>query len=97
MFQINDNGATREGDDNQNVHNPEHYTRGGIETIDYLESKLTPEEFLGFCRGNNLKYGSRAGHKDPTKQIEDLKKQKWYIDREIDFRLRIMQGLIEVD
>jgi hypothetical protein len=29
--------------------NPDHYKVGGIGTIDYLQAKLTPEEFAGYC------------------------------------------------
>lgn len=60
------------------VERPAHYTAGGIETIDYLLAKLAPEEFAGFCRGNVLKYVSRAPHKNG---LEDLKKARWYLDR----------------
>jgi hypothetical protein len=59
--------------------NPDHYKFGGIETIDYLQAKLSPEEFAGFCRGNALKYLSRAGHKDDAAQ--DYRKAIWYIER----------------
>lgn len=59
--------------------NPDHYKVGGIETIDYLLAKLTPAEFAGYCRGNALKYLSRAGHKDDAAQ--ELAKARWYIDR----------------
>ena len=38
---------------------------------------------LGFCLGNTVKYVARAGRKDPAKEIEDLKKARWYLDREI--------------
>ena len=31
---------------------PEHYLAGGKETMDHLRTKLTPEEFRGYCRGN---------------------------------------------
>lgn len=60
------------------VNRPSHYTDGKIEVIDYIEDKK-----LGFCLGNAIKYISRAGKKDPTKEIEDLKKAKWYIERRI--------------
>jgi hypothetical protein len=60
------------------VNHPSHYTRGSIETIDVIEAWG-----LGFCLGNAVKYVSRAGHKDPAKTIEDLKKARWYLDREI--------------
>lgn len=60
------------------VNHPSHYTDGKIEVIDFIEDKK-----LGFCRGNAIKYISRAGKKDPTKEVEDLKKAKWYIERRI--------------
>ena len=60
------------------VNRPAHYTDGKIEVIDFIEDKK-----LGFCLGNAIKYISRAGKKDPTKEVEDLKKAKWYIKRRI--------------
>lgn len=56
---------------------PSHYCFGGIETIDFIEAKLTPEEFIGYCKGNALKYISRAGHKGNA--IEDLSKACIYL------------------
>lgn len=63
---------------NDPVNRPAHYTDGKIEVIEYIEDKK-----LGFCLGNAVKYISRAGKKDPTKEVEDLKKAIWYIDRRI--------------
>lgn len=60
------------------VNRPAHYTDGKIEVIDYIEDKK-----LGFCLGNAIKYISRAGKKDPEKEVEDLNKAKWYIERRI--------------
>ena len=66
------------------VKNPKYYTDGKIETIEYIEDKN-----LGFCLGNAIKYISRAGKKhsyDKTnkeKEIQDLAKAKWYLDRRI--------------
>lgn len=60
------------------VNHPSHYTDGKIEVIDFIEDKK-----LGFCLGNAIKYIARAGKKDPTKEVEDLKKARWYIDRRI--------------
>lgn len=59
------------------VNSPDHYTAGGIETIDFIEAKQ-----LGYHLGNVVKYVSRAPHKG--RQLEDLKKAQWYLDREID-------------
>lgn len=61
------------------VNNPAHYTAGGIECIDYLKAKLTPDEFAGFLRGNVIKYLSRAGKKGGA--VEDYKKAAWYLAR----------------
>lgn len=69
---------------NDSVNNSSHYTDGNIEVIEYIEDKK-----LGFCLGNAIKYISRAGKKDPDKEIEDLKKAKWYIDRRIKELLEV--------
>lgn len=61
-----------------NVNHPSHYTDGKIEVIDFIEDKK-----LNFHRGNAVKYIARAGKKDKSKEVEDLKKARWYIDREI--------------
>lgn len=64
------------------VNSPSHYTSGGIETIDYIEAKLSPEEFRGYCLGNALKYLSRSGKKvGVTDATTDLRKAQWYIAR----------------
>lgn len=60
------------------VNRPAHYTDGKIEVIEFIEDKK-----LGFCLGNAVKYIARAGKKDPSKEIEDLKKAEWYIKRRI--------------
>lgn len=59
--------------------NPDHYKIGGIETIDYMKAKSTPEEFKGHLRLTALKYLSRFGKKDD--ELQELKKAKWYLDR----------------
>ena len=66
------------------VNSPEHYTDGGIETIDYIRAKLTPEEFRGMCVGNALKYCSRSGKKDIAKADEDLAKAAWYLNHYLE-------------
>lgn len=58
------------------VHAPNHYTQGGIETIDFIRAKLSPEEFRGYCKGNAVKYLSRAELKGGA---EDYKKAQVYL------------------
>jgi hypothetical protein len=65
------------------INSPSHYTSGGIETIDYMEAKSTPEEFRGHLRLTALKYLSRAGLKENT--LQDLKKAQWYVNALIEF------------
>lgn len=61
-----------------NVEHPAHYNIGKIEVIDAIN-----EWRLDFDLGNVVKYVARAGHKDPTKIVEDLKKARFYLDDEI--------------
>ena len=60
------------------VNHPSHYTDGKIEVIEFIEDKN-----LNYHKGNAIKYICRAGKKDPQKEIEDLQKAIWYINREI--------------
>lgn len=62
------------------VNHPTHYADGwsnGAEVIDISEN-------LNFNRGNAVKYIARAGKKDPAKELEDLQKAKFYLEREIN-------------
>jgi hypothetical protein len=61
------------------VDHPRHYRKdSGHEAIDVIEAWE-----LNFNLGNTVKYISRNGIKDPERQIEDLEKARWYLDREI--------------
>ena len=61
------------------VNHPPHYTEhpSGVECIQITEH-------MGFCLGNAIKYLWRADLKGDA--IEDLKKARWYIDRELHKR-----------
>lgn len=58
------------------VNHPKHYTShpSGVECI-------AVTEHMNFCLGNAVKYIWRCG--DKGNAIEDLKKARWYLDREI--------------
>ena len=62
------------------VKNPDHY--GGASNP-YEAIKVIENWNLDFHLGNTVKYISRAGKKDPSKEIEDLKKAMFYLDRKI--------------
>ncbi|MBC2040766.1 DUF3310 domain-containing protein [Listeria marthii] len=65
---------------NDNVNNPEHYTAGGIETLDYIKAKV--KDYPSYAAGNILKYVSRYEHKNG---IEDLKKAQFYLNDLIEW------------
>lgn len=77
MTSDNTNGINKKTE-NDIVNHPPHYTDGKIEVIDFIEDKG-----LNFHRGNAVKYIARAGKKDKSKEVEDLKKAIWYFNREI--------------
>ncbi len=60
------------------VNHPSHY--GGADNP-YEAIKVVEAWGLNFCLGNVVKYISRAGKKGNA--LEDLKKARWYLDREI--------------
>lgn len=65
------------------INHPSHYV-GKIEVIDFIEDKN-----LNYNLGNCVKYIARAGKKHEAgmsiqeKTLEDLRKARWYLDREI--------------
>lgn len=61
------------------VNHPSHY---GGDTV-YEAIKVIMAWGLGFNLGNAIKYICRAGKKDPTKTLEDLRKARFYLDYEI--------------
>ena len=64
--------------DDDKVNHPNHYKSGGLEVIDIIEAKLSPDQLKGYYLGNIMKYVFRHEYKDG---ITDLKKALWYLDR----------------
>ena len=56
---------------------PSHYSLGntGVEAIDVIDAVLSKEEFIGYLKGNILKYQLRSNKKNGT---EDLRKADIY-------------------
>ena len=42
----------------------QHYKQMGVQPWAVMEAVLTREEFIGYLKGNCVKYGMRAGKKD---------------------------------
>jgi hypothetical protein len=59
------------------VNNPDHYNKQGIEVIDVIEAYELP-----YHLGNVIKYVCRSQYKG--KQEQDLRKAFWYLDRYLE-------------
>jgi len=64
----------------EQVNHPNHY--GGASN-QYEAIKVIEAWELGFHLGNTVKYISRAGKKEVDKELQDLKKALWYLERKI--------------
>lgn len=64
---------------NETINHPAYY---GGDTV-YEAIKVIEAWGLGFCLGNVVKYISRAGKKSKERELEDLKKAVWYLQRRV--------------
>ena len=60
-----------------------HYKDMPIQPWHIMEAVLTHDEFVGFLKGNIIKYSLRAGRKDGT---DDAGKAKHYLQKLTEFR-----------
>ena len=65
----------------EQVNHPDHY---GGKNNEYEAIKVIDAWELGFSLGNTIKYISRAGKKGKNKELEDLRKAKWYLEHHIE-------------
>jgi len=71
--------------------NPNHYKTGDVEAIEAIKASMTQEAFLGYLKGNVLKYVWRFEKKN---RLEDLKKANWYLTRLTnEYQSNSIQGL----
>jgi hypothetical protein len=62
------------------VNHPQHYG-GGDNTYEVI--KVIEATEMDFHLGNAYKYIARAGKKETNKEVQDLRKAIWYIERKI--------------
>ena len=67
------------------ITNPKHYQlfADGKESFDVISSFLNCDEFIGFCKGNILKYRLRAGKKGDAEKC--IAKADWYENKLKEF------------
>ena len=58
------------------IKSPKHYKFFDTEVIEIIRDSMTKEQFIGYCKGNSLKYRLRAGKKDDA--LQDLMKAEEY-------------------
>ena len=70
---------TEESQENDIINHPEHYTKGGIEVREFIDSW-----HLDFNSGNVIKYVVRAPYKGT--ELQDLKKAQNYLNHLIELK-----------
>ena len=60
-----------------------HYKEMAIQPWEIMEYVLTPDEFIGYLKGNVLKYSLRAGRKEGT---DDAAKARHYLQKLQEFQ-----------
>jgi len=66
---------------NDIINKPNHYHKGGIDVLGFVEGKLSAERKAGFYQINILKYVTRYAEKNG---VEDLKKARFYLEKLIE-------------
>jgi hypothetical protein len=54
-----------------------HYQQADVQPIEIMQMYMTKDQFIGFLKGNVIKYTLRAGHKD--NEITDITKARQYL------------------
>lgn len=78
---------------NNTVNHPSHYTQGDIECIDAIKASMDQREYLGYLKGNVVKYIWRYDKKGAD--VEDLEKATWYLERLQDEVAKMVKELHE--
>ena len=68
-----------ESEPREQVHNPKWYDWFDMSVIEMMEKVMTTSEYIGFLKGQSIKYRMRSGRKATT--FEDIEKAKWYEER----------------
>jgi len=60
----------------EQVHSPSWYDWFDMSVINIMQKIMTTEEYIGFLKGQSIKYRMRSGLKATI--FEDIEKAKWY-------------------
>ena len=66
-----------------NDRNPSYYANMPVQPISVMRSILTPNEFIGYLKGNIIKYAMRAGKKENTDDKAKFETYKKWLHKEL--------------
>ena len=69
--------------ENDVINHPSHYTQGGIECIDAMESAFGAAQLAVYCKIAAFKYIWRCEYKNGA---EDVKKAIWYLNKFLELK-----------
>lgn len=73
-----------EADDDEPIedeHFDSHYG-GAVQPIEFMQAQMQPSEFIGFLKGNIIKYIARMGKKDdPAKEVAKIKRYADWLEK----------------
>ena len=74
-------GKTREDEPIEDEHFDSHYS-GAVQPIEFMQAQMQPSEFIGFLKGNIIKYIARMGKKDdPAKEVAKIKRYAEWLEK----------------
>lgn len=73
----------------EHVNHPSHYNNYSVEVIDMFERVYGVEATALWCEMTALKYRMRMGTKPDNSIEQDLKKEKWYLDKKQELLKKI--------
>lgn len=72
------------------VNHPSHYNNYNIEVIDMMERIWGKENTALWCEMTAFKYRMRVGTKPDNSIEQDLKKERWYLDKAEEIKNNII-------
>lgn len=73
----------------EHVNHPQHYNNYDKEVIDMMLDIWGPKETAIFCKLNAFKYRMRMGTKPDNDLSQDLKKEKWYLNKYHELKTKL--------
>lgn len=80
-WEADDDGKTPEDEPIEDEHFDSHYS-GAVQPIEFMQAQMQPSEFIGFLKGNIIKYIARMGKKDdPAKEVAKIKRYAEWLEK----------------